>query len=37
METEINNNDIIKYCIYPSSDEYIENDYKKIKDWMKTD
>jgi len=25
----------VKYCAYPSTEEWIENDYAKIKKWMK--
>ncbi len=25
-----------KYCIYPSTEEWTKNDYKKIKEWMET-
>jgi len=24
-----------KYCIYPSKKKWLENDYAKIKEWMK--
>ena len=29
--------DATKYCVYPSTTEWTKNDYKKIKEWMKTD
>ena len=29
--------DATKYCVYPSIAEWTKNDYKKIKEWMKTD
>lgn len=28
--------DATKYCVYPSSKEWIDGDYKKIKEWMRT-
>lgn len=27
--------DATKYCVYPRTDEWTENDYAKIKAWMK--
>lgn len=27
--------DAMKYCVYPSTEEWIEDDYAKIKAWMK--
>ena len=27
--------DATKYCVYPSTEEWIEDDYVKIKKWMK--
>lgn len=29
--------DCTKYCVYPNSDYWKENDFEKIKQWMKTD
>ena len=26
--------DATKYCIYPGTDEWTKDDYKKIKEWM---
>ena len=28
--------DATKYCMYPDSKEWIDNDHKKIKRWMET-
>ncbi|HUU40974.1 MAG TPA: hypothetical protein VMW42_08540 [Desulfatiglandales bacterium] len=30
-----NMGDPTKYCIYPGTDEWVKNDYEKIKAWMK--
>ncbi len=27
--------DATKYCVYPGEDEWIKNDYEKIRAWMK--
>ena len=24
-----------KYCVYPDEKKWVENDYKKIKEWMR--
>ena len=29
--------DATKYCVYPDTEEWTKDDYKKINEWMKTD